>query len=347
MPSPMNLYQRLIYPQLKKRDAETVHEQTLHWLAFAQKQLVGRHILKRIRGRVTPQPVRAFGLSFPNPVGIAAGFDKDARVAAGLGQLGFGHIEVGTLTPRPQIGNPKPRVFRLTADGAIINRMGFPNGGVDAALPRLRTLAETQREWVLGVSLGKQKETPLDDAVNDYVEVMGKVYAHADYLAVNISSPNTPGLRKLQGRAYLDAMLSRLQEESQALAGKHALVAKPLILKIAPDLANEELDEILAAAVESGIAGIIASNTTLSREGLTDAARGEAGGMSGTPLRERSTEMIRYIATHCDLPIIGVGGVRNSADVAEKLAAGASLVQIYTGLVYEGPTMAGDILRGL
>lgn len=344
----MNLYQRHIYPQLRKRDAEQVHEQTLHWLAFAQSQPAGAQILKRIRGKVSQSPVQAFGLTFPNPIGIAAGFDKDVRVAAGLGQLGFGHIEVGTLTPRPQIGNPKPRVFRLTDDGAIINRMGFPNGGVGAAMPRLKKLASMkQRDWIMGVSLGKQKETPLDDAADDYVAVMRMVYHYADYLAVNISSPNTPGLRKLQGRAYLDAMLTTLQTESQAIARKHAIAAKPLILKIAPDLAWSELDEILAAATASGIAGIIATNTTLSRDGLTDAARDEKGGMSGVPLRERSTEVIRYIAAQCDLPIIGVGGVRNSADVREKLDAGAKLVQIYTGLVYEGPTMAGDILRGL
>ena len=343
----MNLYQRFVYPILQKRDAETVHEQTLAALAFAQKQPVGRAVLRRLRRSVSAQPIEAFGLTFPNILGIAAGFDKDVRVADGLATLGFGHIEVGTLTPRPQIGNPKPRVFRLTKDGAIINRMGFPNGGVADALPRLRRLSQQQREWILGVSLGKQKETPLDDATDDYVSVMRRVYEYADYLAVNISSPNTPGLRKLQGQAYLDAMLGRLQEESHRLANSGGIRPKPLILKIAPDLKQSDLDTILQAADASQIAGIIATNTTLSRDGLIDPNREQTGGMSGVPLQQRSNEVIRYIADNSTLPIIGVGGVRTADDARAKLAAGATLVQLYTGLVYEGPSIAGNILRGL
>ncbi len=343
----MNLYQQFVLPILQKGDAEKIHEQTLTALAFAQKQAAGRAMLRQLRGDVPTTPIVAFGLTFPNVLGIAAGFDKDVRVTAGLATLGFGHIETGTLTPRPQVGNPKPRVFRLADDQAIINRMGFPNGGVAEALPRLRKLAQEPRDWVLGVSLGKQKETALDDAADDYVSVMRQVYEYADYVAVNISSPNTPGLRKLQGKAYLDAMLGRLQETAQQLAASGGFRPKPLLLKIAPDLEQSELDAILQSAETNQIAGIIATNTTLSREGLTDPNREQAGGMSGVPLQQRSNEIIRYIAENSDLPIIGVGGVRSAEDVQAKLEAGATLVQLYTGLVYQGPTIAGKILRGL
>lgn len=343
----MDWYQQLIWPNLKHIDAEVTHEKTLSALKIAQDLLTGRAILHKIRGNVPSNPIELFGLTFPNQLGMAAGFDKEARVARGLAALGFGHIEVGTLTPRPQIGNPKPRIFRLPADRALINRMGFPNGGVDAALPRLRRLAKLDRDWIIGISLGKQKETALDDATNDYVEVMQKVYPYADYLAVNVSSPNTPGLRKLQGRAYLDSMLGHLQAEAGRLAAHHHTNTKPILLKIAPDLTWDELGEILAAAEANGVAGIIATNTTISRDGLTDAARSEKGGMSGRPIRRHSTSVIERIAATSSLPIIGVGGVDSAETAREKLNAGASLVQLYTGLVYAGPSLAGDILRGL
>lgn len=343
----MNIYKQLIWPNLKRVDAEAIHEKTLGALKVAQNLLSGRTILRTIRGNVPHDPVELFGLTFPNRLGMAAGFDKEARVARGLAELGFGHVEVGTLTPRPQVGNPKPRIFRLPPDRALINRMGFPNQGVDAAVPRLRRLAKLERDWIVGVSLGKQKETPLDDAADDYVEVMGKVFPYADYLAVNVSSPNTPGLRKLQGRAYLDAMLGRLQDEAGKLAARHQIGVKPILLKIAPDLNWDELGEILAAAEANGVAGIIATNTTLSRDGLTDAARNEKGGMSGRPMVAHSTAVIAKIAEMSRLPIIGVGGVDSAETAREKLDAGASLVQLYTGLVYEGPGLAGEILRGL
>ncbi|MCO5205919.1 MAG: quinone-dependent dihydroorotate dehydrogenase [Anaerolineae bacterium] len=343
----MSLYKSLVFPVLSRIDAETTHERTVAALARAQGSVFGRKLLRTLRGTVQPDPVQLFGLTFPNRIGVAAGFDKDARVASGLAALGFGHVEVGTLTPWFQQGNPRPRIFRLKEDAALINRMGFPNHGALAAVPRLQALNRKPRDFVLGVSLGKQKETALDDAVEDYVIVMRAVYDYADYLAVNVSSPNTPGLRELQGRAYLDAMLSRLSAEAGTLSG--SVPRKPILLKIAPDLTWDELDEILAAALDHDIDGIIATNTTLSRSGLRDPNRDETGGMSGTPLRARSTAVIAHIhaQTGGKLPIIGVGGVVSADDVRAKLDVGAALVQIYTGLVYAGPGMAGRILRDL
>lgn len=342
-------YQRLLFPLLCRFDAETVHERTLSALELAQGWAGGRLILRLLAGRIPSRPQTLFGLTFPNVLGMAAGFDKDVRVVEGLARLGFGHIEVGTLTPRPQSGNPRPRIFRLPPDDAIINRMGFPNGGVAAALPRLQQWATGQRTPVLGVSLGKQKETSLEDAAADYLTVMQAVYPYADYLAVNISSPNTPGLRDLQGGDYLGHLLGTLQQENENLAVRHNLATRPLLLKIAPDLSWEEVDEVVAAASQHRIAALIATNTTLSRAGLTHPAQTETGGLSGSPLNQRSTAIIAHIArqTGDQLPIIGVGGIRTAEDVQAKLDAGASLVQIYTGLVYEGPTLAGRILRRL
>lgn len=289
------------------------------------------------------------GLTFPNVLGMAAGFDKEVRVAAGLAALGFGHVEVGTLTPRPQAGNPRPRIFRLPGDQALINRMGFPNEGVATAVPRLKALARRRRQFVLGVSLGKQKETPLAGAMHDYVAVMQAVYPYADYLAVNISSPNTPGLRELQGGDYLGHLLRTLVGEGQKLAYQYQVTPRPLLVKIAPDVSWAELDEMVATVMGAGIDGIIATNTTLSREGLLDGAPAETGGLSGRPLANRSTAIIAHIhqETKGRLPIIGVGGIFTAEDVRDKLAAGAALVQLYTALVYEGPTLPGRLLRAL
>jgi dihydroorotate dehydrogenase len=300
-----------------------------------------------LAGPLPQRPFTLFGLTFPNKLGMAAGFDKEVRVAAGLALLGFGHVEVGTLTPRPQIGNPRPRIFRLRQDRALINRMGFPNEGVDTAVANLQRLKN--RTFVLGVSLGKQKETPLAEATGDYVTVMQKVYGYADYLAVNISSPNTPGLRELQGGNYLSHLLAVLQVQNEQLAQQHGLAKRPLLVKIAPDLTWLELDEILTAVQDNAISGIIATNTTLSRDGLTDGNQEQQGGLSGRPLARRSTEIIAYIHKHTQgqLPIIGVGGVETAVDAQAKLDAGASLVQLYTSLIYEGPRLAGSILRQL
>ncbi len=343
----MMIYKTLLFPIFKRMDAETVHERTVRALSYAQASPPGRAVLRLLAGPLPEQPVKLFGLTFPNVIGMAAGFDKDVYVARGLALLGFGHVEVGTLTPRPQAGNPRPRIFRLPVDEALINRMGFPNGGVETAVSRLKTL--NQQNFILGVSLGKQKETPLAEAAQDYVTVMRAVYPYADYLAVNISSPNTPGLRDLQGGDYLCHLLRTLMDENERLAQQHPVRKRPLLVKIAPDLTWPELDGILTAVQDCGIDGIIATNTTLSRAGLTHPNQQESGGMSGRPLTARSTEIIAYIYQHTEgsLPIIGVGGIRTAADVRAKLDAGASLVQLYTGLIYEGPAMVGSLLREL
>ena len=343
-----NFYTQLIFPLLRRMDAEMVHDRTLSLLALAQGGVV-RPFLHKIAGHLPQNPIEFAGLTFPNVLGMAAGFDKDVRVAPGLAALGFGHVEVGTLTPRPQAGNPRPRIFRLAADGAIINRMGFPNGGVAAALPRLRQLTAKPHDFVLGVSLGKQKETPLAEAAADYLAVMQAVFPYADYLAVNISSPNTPGLRELQGGDYLGQLLGTLVAENESLAQARNVAKRPLLVKIAPDLTHLELDEILTAVQDARIDGIIATNTTLSRSGLSAPNQAESGGLSGLPLCQPSTELIQHIyrQTNGRLPIIGVGGIRTVADVQAKLDAGASLVQLYTSLVYEGPGLPGRLLRGL
>ncbi len=341
-------YEKLFFPAIRHLDPEMAHDRTLNALELAQSNSLGRAMLRSIAGEVPVQPVQVGRLHFPNPLGIAAGFDKDARVVRGLALLGFGHIEVGTLTPRPQPGNPRPRIFRLPADGAVINRMGFPNGGVAAAVPRLRALAEHPHDFVLGVSLGKQKETPLADAAGDYIAVMRAVHAYADYLAVNISSPNTPGLRELQGGRYLERLLGALVAENRGLAAADK-PSPPLWVKVAPDLEPREVDEIMEALVATGVDGIIVANTTLARDGLADQAQSEAGGLSGRPLRERATELIGYIHQQMGdaLPIIGVGGVGSAAEAREKLDAGAAVVQIYTSMIYGGPGLPGRILRDL
>jgi dihydroorotate dehydrogenase len=345
----MGVYRSYIYPLLGRVDAESIHNHTISLLAMAQRVAPGPHLLRLLAGRLPGLPISLFGLSFPNILGVAAGFDKNARVVGGLTLLGFGHVEVGTITPRPQAGNPRPRLFRLPADEAIINRMGFPNDGVNAIVARLDTVARKKGNCILGVSLGKQKETTLEEAAGDYTAVMGAVYPYADYLAVNVSSPNTPGLRELQGGNYLGHLLATLDRENQALAARHRLPARPLLLKIAPDLSWMALDEILAAAQANGVAGIIATNTTVDRDGLTHPAQSESGGLSGRPLARRSNEIIAYIRqqTGGRLPVIGVGGVFTAGDARAKLDAGASLVQLYTGLVYQGPAIAGRILRAL
>lgn len=345
----MDLYRRLIFPVLQRLDPESVHDTTVSLLALAQQSRTGYRLLHAIRGPIPVQPVLVSGLRFPNVLGVAAGFDKEARVARGLAALGFGHVEVGTLTPYPQQGNPRPRIFRLPADRALINRMGFPNQGVAAALRHLRRLHEQPRDFILGVSLGKQKETPLADAVDDYVVVMEAVYPYTDYLAVNVSSPNTPGLRALQGERYLATLLRTLLQRRAELAERAGAPPKPLWLKVAPDLTNAELEQIVAAALSAGVDGLIATNTSVARPALRDAHQGEEGGLSGAPLAARSLAVLGQLHALAggELPLISAGGVFSAADVAERVAAGASLVQLYTGLIYEGPALPGRILRRL
>ena len=273
---------------------------------------------------------KLFGLTFPNPIGLAAGFDKDAKLYKELSNFGFGFIEIGTLTPKPQAGNPKKRLFRLPQDNGLINRMGFNNEGVEVAIERLKK----NKGILIGGNIGKNKITPNEDAVLDYTLCFEALFPYVDYFVVNVSSPNTPNLRALQEKKPLTDLLNTLQKLNQ-----ETNKPKPILLKIAPDLSDEQLLDIIDIVKISQTAGVIATNTTLSREGLESEYKNEMGGLSGEPLKERSTEVIRFLAERSDnaFPIIGVGGIHKPEDALEKLAAGASLVQLYTGFVYEGP----------
>lgn len=286
-----------------------------------------------------------FGLKFKNPVGLAAGFDKNAEYIEDMAKFGFGFIEIGTVTPKPQAGNDKPRMFRLIPDGALINRMGFNNQGADVAAGRLKFLKDRDG-LIIGGNIGKNKITPNEEAVNDYIYCFHALYDYVDYFVVNVSSPNTPGLRELQEKAPLMHLLHTLQN-----LNNEKPVQKPILLKIAPDLTDSQLDDIVEIVQETKIAGLIATNTTISREGLQSDPNlvKEAGGVSGKPLTKRSTEVIRYISEKSNkaFPIIGVGGIHSAADALEKLDAGASLIQIYTGFIYEGPNLIGDICKGI
>ncbi len=322
-------------------DPETAHDLTLHALARAG----------RLARLATPAPVpctprRVMGLSFPNPVGLAAGFDKNGSAIDGLAALGFGFVEVGTVTPRPQPGNPRPRLFRLPEAQGIINRMGFNNHGVDALIENVK---RAEYKGVLGINIGKNFDTPIENAADDYLTCLRKVYPHASYVTVNISSPNTKNLRALQGADELDALLGALKAEQQQLADAHGKYV-PLALKIAPDLDAEQIVAIADLLVRHKIDGVIATNTTLSREGVAHLPHGnEAGGLSGAPVREMSTAVIRALHENLRgaLPIIGVGGIVSGADAREKVEAGASLVQLYSGLIYRGPALVAECLRAL
>lgn len=286
-----------------------------------------------------------FGIKFPNPVGLAAGFDKDAKLYKELGAMGFGFIEIGTLTPVGQPGNPQPRLFRLPADQALINRMGFNNGGVDEAIERLK---KKPKNLIVGGNIGKNKNTPNENAVDDYVICFEKLFPYVDYFVVNVSSPNTPNLRALQDKEPLTKLLKTLQDLNVKKDQQ-----KPILLKIAPDLTNEQLDDIIDIVTETKIAGVIASNTTIDRSKLiTNAKKVEAigaGGVSGKPVTKRSTEIIQYLYQKSKgaFPIIGVGGIHSEQDAIEKLNAGASLIQLYTGFIYEGPGLVKRINKAL
>ena len=318
----------------------------MKWLTLAYSIAPMRSLLKSMfvaRGSKLGRTL--WGIRFPNPVGLAAGFDKDAKYTDQLACLGFGFIEIGTVTPRPQPGNPKPRLFRLPADKALINRMGFNNDGANEAANRLRNRNE---RIIIGGNIGKNKDTPNEKAGDDYEISFRALYTQVDYFVVNVSSPNTPGLRELQDKEPLTLLLKRLQRVNQELGGN-----KPLLLKIAPDLTNEQLNDIVEIIRSTGLDGIVATNTTISRNNLATPA-GEvdaigAGGLSGAPLRKRATEVISYIHTQSGgtIPIIASGGIFTAADAKEKLDAGASLVQVYTGFIYEGPGIAREICKGL
>ncbi len=292
-------------------------------------------VLKSVYNVTDPRLEReVFGLKFKNPVGLAAGMDKDAKLYKELSALGFGFIEIGTLTPKPQEGNPKQRLFRLREDSAIINRMGFNNGGVHDAVERLKNNPKGKGHVLIGGNIGKNKVTPNEDAVSDYEICFDALYDYVDYFVVNVSSPNTPNLRELQDKEPLTKLLQTLQDKNAAKPKQ-----KPILLKIAPDLTDEQLLDIIDIIKTTGIAGVIATNTTISREGLQSENKAEMGGLSGKPLAKRSTEVIRFLSEKSNkaFPIIGVGGIHSADDAIEKLEAGASLIQLYTGFIYEGP----------
>jgi dihydroorotate dehydrogenase len=288
--------------------------------------------------------VRAFGIDFPNPVGLAAGLDKNGEHIDALGALGFGFIEVGTVTPRPQPGNPKPRLFRLPRREAIINRMGFNNDGVDALV---RNVEGARWRGVLGINIGRNKDTPNERAADDYLACLGRVYPLASYVTVNVSSPNTPGLRDLQEGDSLQRLIAVLVESREQLATRHG-ARKPILLKIAPDLDDAGMDGVAAAVAGSGIDGLICTNTTIDRAGVAGELHAdEAGGLSGKPLFDPSTEVLRGMARRlgANMPLVGVGGISSGSDAADKLAAGATLVQIYSGLVFRGPWLLTECVE--
>lgn len=327
---------------------EVIHGWTMFLLTTALKiPLINTWIRKTYQFRDKGLERTIFGITFPNPVGLAAGFDKNGRYIHEMAALGFGFTEIGTVTPLPQEGNPKPRLFRLPADHGLINRMGFNNEGVAAMTNRLKALG-TNRPLIIGGNIGKNKVTPNEDAASDYAVCFEALYPYVDYFVVNVSSPNTPGLRELQEKAPLMQLLAHLQQLNQQKA-----LPKPLLLKIAPDLTDTQLDDIIEIAAATSLAGVIATNTTINRAGLqTPAAEIDAigqGGLSGAPLRRRATEVIRYLHQKSagKLVIIGVGGIETPGDAIEKLEAGASLVQIYTGMVYSGPGLVRGILQAL
>jgi dihydroorotate dehydrogenase len=340
----MNAYRSFIRPLLFCLPPETAHSWTMAALRVFSILPFGPAVVKFFSGKVPhSEPVVVSGLTFPNPVGLAAGLDKDAEAVAALGALGFGFVEVGTLTPKPQPGNPQPRLFRLPKDRGLINRMGFNNHGVVAAAQRLKN---RPAGLVVGGNIGKNKDTPNEQAAQDYVVSLRALHPVVDFFTVNISSPNTPGLRALQSLEPLRELLREVLEERDVHQPR-----RPVWVKLAPDLTNEELVETAQLIVSAGADGIIATNTTLSRSGLvTEPLKVErmgAGGLSGAPVRQRSTEVIRVLrgAVGPDFPLIAVGGVLSGQDAREKKEAGATLVQVYTGLIYEGPQLVHNCIR--
>lgn len=344
------MYEALFHGLLTGMDPERAHDRAIGLLERASRNQVALSVLARaFSSRGYMRPVRLMGLEFAHPLGLAGGFDKDARAIPALAALGFSFIEVGTVTPRPQPGNSRPRLFRLSSDRALINRMGFPSAGMSVVGERLRRLAGNRRlaPVPLFVSLGKNKDTPLEAAAADYLAVLGELHDLADAFVVNISSPNTPELRRLQTPRYLDGLLASLAAAVRGSAG--STPAKPLLVKISPDIEPADLDALLASALANGIAAIIATNTTTERVGLASPAAGEPGGLSGRPLARRSTDVVQHIRreTAGRMPVIGVGGIFTGDDVAAKLDAGASLVQAYTGFIYRGPGFVRQVLREL
>jgi dihydroorotate dehydrogenase len=336
----------MFYPAIRKVlfqfDAEAIHDLTIKGLKRTGKTPLNAFY----RQTVQHKPLSVMGINFPNPVGLAAGLDKNAECINAFAAMGFGFVEVGTVTPRPQPGNSKPRIFRLPAANAVINRLGFNNKGVDYLLSQVQA---ANFKGVLGINIGKNKDTPEENAKDDYLYCMRKVYDVATYITVNISSPNTPGLRALQYGEALDELLSLLKAEQKILTEKYGKYI-PLAVKIAPDLSKDEVKSIAQSLIDNDIDGVIATNTTLSREGVETLEFGtEQGGLSGQPVKDKSTQVIKILSEALDnkVPIIGVGGIASSEDANEKLQAGASLVQVYTGFIYQGPPLVKNIVNGL
>lgn len=331
----------MIRSWLFRQDPEKTHELTLRILRKWHRtplSLFWKQSLPR-------KSVRVMGIDFPNPVGLAAGLDKNAECIDAFAQMGFGFIEVGTVTPLAQPGNEKPRLFRLVEDEAIVNRMGFNNHGVDELLKNVKN---SSYSGVLGINIGKNKNTPEENAIDDYLACLKKVYSYAHYVTINISSPNTPGLRNLQHGSSLDGLLSSLKEAQLALTELHGKYV-PLVVKIAPDLEDSEVELMAQSLLKNKMDGVIATNTTLSRDGLKDKQSNEAGGLSGKPLQQKSTRVIELLrkTLQREVPIIGVGGINSAESAQAKLKAGASLVQVYTGFIYHGPTLIRSIVNRL
>jgi dihydroorotate dehydrogenase len=338
------MYKYIIKPLLFLFTPEFAHVLTIKSLSFILAIPGLKSIFKLLYSSNNKKlSVNLWGLEFPNPVGLAAGFDKDGKYFQEMAHLGFGFIEIGTVTPLPQIGNDKPRLFRLPNENAIINRMGFNNDGVEAMVKRLKSRKKSS--LIIGGNIGKNKNTPNENATDDYLVCFNALYEYVDYFVVNVSSPNTPGLRELQEKEPLTQLLKSLM-----VANNSKPKAKPILLKIAPDLTNEQLDDIIDIVFSTKIQGIIATNTTIDRSNLTvDTSKIGNGGLSGRPLRQRSTEVIKYlfIKSEGKITIVGVGGIKTPLDAIEKLEAGASLVQVYSGLIYGGPGMVKKINDGI
>lgn len=342
-------YSKVVRPLLFRShggDAEQTHHQTLERLAAVSRNPRGLALVRKLC-TVPTTPITVAGIEFPGRVGLAAGVDKDGVALSGWSALGFSHVEVGTVTPREQPGNGRPRLFRVVESGGIVNRMGFNNNGVGELVTRIEIARHGPEPLVpIGVSIGKNAPTSLDTALEDYLVCLRALHGYADYIAVNVSSPNTAGLRGLQGKEPLGELLASLVQEAAQLAAGDARPAVPIFVKIAPDLTNDALDDILEVVGHADVAGIIATNTTLSRDGLKGpdlALVDESGGLSGTPLTRRTRRIVRYVTKHTSLPVIGVGGIMSVDDGMALIDAGASLLQVYTGFVYSGPGLVRDL----
>jgi dihydroorotate dehydrogenase len=332
------VYEKLVRPLLFALDPERAHQVTISLLRQASRLDLARRALRYFKP--TGKPTTLFGLTFPNPVGLAAGFDKNGDLLPALAALGFGFVEIGTVTAKSQPGNPKPRIFRLSQYQALINRLGFNNDGAEVVAKKLRYWRDTNR-WPavpVGINIGKSKVTPLDQAVDDYLHSFRQLREFADYLVLNVSSPNTPGLRSLQERHSLSALLVAISSEN--------IERKPVLIKISPDVSAAGLDDIVAACEENAVAGLIATNTTLDH-GSISADQDQPGGLSGAPLRDKSTALVRMIRTRSAIPVIGCGGILDGESAREKIEAGATLIQIYTGLIYHGPGLLREIVDSL